>query len=181
VAVHLYANYSAVKALCLDTLNEDRLAIIVKNYMMNERIPEPREVNKEESVFLLKNSGKIKIILIIYFYYVRNFSNNLRILFLARGVHGFDIKIGVSFTNILKRNIILSAEIEFLLKFFENKKYIITIDIEKRNIFITLKKDIQPIEILEAYFYASMCAFYLCIARRIPIVRNQSSFISFVH
>lgn len=107
-------------------------------------------------------------------------SNNLWILFLARSVHGFDIKIGVSFKSILKRNIISSTEIEFLLKFFKNKKYIIMIDIEKRDIFITLKKDIQPIEILEAYFYASMCAFHLCIARRTPIVRNQSFFISFV-
>lgn len=59
MAVHLYANYSAVKALCLDTLNEDRLAIIVKNYMVNEQILEPRKVNKAESVFLFKNSSKI--------------------------------------------------------------------------------------------------------------------------
>lgn len=59
MAVHLYANYSAVKALCLETLNEDRLAIIIKNYMMNEQIPEPRKINKEESVFLLKNPSKI--------------------------------------------------------------------------------------------------------------------------
>ncbi|XP_071577186.1 RUS family member 1 [Temnothorax nylanderi] len=143
VAVHLYANYSAVKALCLDTLNEDRLAIIVKNYMINEQIPEPSKVNKEESVFLLKNP--------------------------TRSVHGFGIKIGVSFGSILKRNIISSTEKEYLLKFFENKMYIIVIDIKKRNIFITLKRHIQPIEILEAYFYASTCAFYLCIARKIPI------------
>ncbi|XP_018045712.1 PREDICTED: RUS1 family protein C16orf58 homolog isoform X2 [Atta colombica] len=156
VAVHLYANYSAVKALCLDTLNEDRLAIIVKKYMMNEQIPEPWKVNKEESVFLLKNP--------------------------TRGIHGFDIKIGVSFANILKRNIISLTEMEFLLKFFENRKYIIMIDIEKRNIFVILKKDIQSVEILEAYFYASMCAFYLCIARKIPIdmlLKSETSEISY--
>lgn len=58
VAVHLYANYSAVKVLCLDTFNEDRLALIIKNYMINERIPEPKRVNKEESVFLLGNPSK---------------------------------------------------------------------------------------------------------------------------
>ncbi|KAG5333177.1 RUS1 protein, partial [Acromyrmex charruanus] len=156
VAVHLYANYSAVKALCLDTLNEDRLAIIVKKYMMNEQIPEPWKVNKEESVFLLKNP--------------------------TRDIHGFDIKIGVSFANILKRNIISFTEMEFLLKFFENRKYIIMIDIEKRNIFVILKKDIQSVEILEAYFYASMCAFHLCIARKIPIdilLKSETSEISY--
>lgn len=59
MAVHLYANYSAVKALCLDTLNEDRLALIIKNYMMNERIPEPQRINQEESVFLFGNPCKI--------------------------------------------------------------------------------------------------------------------------
>lgn len=59
VAVHLYANYSAVKVLCLDTLNEDRLALIIKNYMINERIPDPKRLNKEESVFLLSNPSKI--------------------------------------------------------------------------------------------------------------------------
>ncbi|KYM95259.1 UPF0420 protein C16orf58 [Cyphomyrmex costatus] len=156
VAVHLYANYSAVKALCLDTLNEDRLAIIVKNYMMNEKIPEPWEVNKEESVFLLQNP--------------------------TRRIHGFDIKIGVSFANILKRKIISLTEMEFLLKFFENKQYIITIDIEKRNIFVILKKNLQSVGILEAYFYASMCAFYLCMARKIPIdmlLKSETSEISY--
>lgn len=59
VAVHLYANYSAVKVLCLDTLNEDRLALIIKNHMINEQIPEPKRLNKEESVFLLGNPSKI--------------------------------------------------------------------------------------------------------------------------
>lgn len=67
-------------------------------------------------------------------------------------------------------------EVEFLLKFFENKKYLIIIDIKKRNIFIILKKDIQPAEILEAYFYASMCGFYICMAKEIPIVSRKSFF-----
>ncbi|KAL6258070.1 hypothetical protein P5V15_009987 [Pogonomyrmex californicus] len=156
VAVHLYANYSAVKALCLDTFNEDRLAIIVKNYITTEQIPEPRKVNKEESVLLFKNPTK--------------------------NICGFDIKIGMSFAKVLRRNVISSTEMEFLLKFFEDRKYIITIDIEKRNIFIILKKDIQSTEILEAYFYASMCAFYICIARKIPIdilLKSETSEISY--
>lgn len=62
VAVHLYANYSAVKALCLNTLNEDRLALILKGYMLNERVPEPPKVNREESVFLLGNPSEMLLI-----------------------------------------------------------------------------------------------------------------------
>lgn len=59
MAVHLYANYSAVKALCLDMLNEDRLTLVIKDYMINERISEPPKINREESVFLLENPCKI--------------------------------------------------------------------------------------------------------------------------
>jgi len=70
VAVHLYANYSAVKALCLDTFNEDRLALIIKRYMLNEHIPKPLKVNKEESVFLLGNPSEIDYSIIILYYSV---------------------------------------------------------------------------------------------------------------
>jgi hypothetical protein len=71
VAVHVYANYSAIKALCLDTLNEDRLALIIKRYMINKHIPELSEVNKEESVFLLGNPSEI--LLQFYHYIVQYF------------------------------------------------------------------------------------------------------------
>jgi hypothetical protein len=89
-------------------------------------------------------------------------------------VCGFNVEIGVSFADILKRDIISFMEMEFLLKFFEDRKYLITIDTERRNISIILKKDIRPVEILEAYFYAFMCSFYICIAKKIPIVSKLS-------
>lgn len=59
MVVHLYANYSAVKALRLNSLNEDRFALIIKSYFTNEVIPEPEEVNKNESVLLLTKPSKI--------------------------------------------------------------------------------------------------------------------------
>lgn len=40
-------------------LNEDRLALVVKDYMINEQISEPQKINKEESIFLLGNPCKI--------------------------------------------------------------------------------------------------------------------------
>jgi len=95
-------------------------------------------------------------------------------LFSVKNICGFNIEIGVSFADILKRGIISSMEMEFLLKFFEDRKYLITIDIERRNISIILKKDVRSVDILEAYFYASMCGFYICIAKKIPIVSKLS-------
>lgn len=62
VVVHLYANYSAVKALRLSSINEDRLALIVKGYVTNEVIPEPEEVNKKESVLLLAKPSKAVLV-----------------------------------------------------------------------------------------------------------------------
>lgn len=58
VAVHLYANYSAVKALRLNTLNEDRLALLVKYYLIHETVLDAAEINKKESVFLLGKPSK---------------------------------------------------------------------------------------------------------------------------
>jgi len=114
-------------------------------------------------------------LLLLYIYIYIKF-NKLCILFSAKSVCGFDIKIGVSFASVLKRNVISSMEMEFLLKFFEDRKYLITIDIETRNIFIILKKNAQPADVLEAYFYASMCGLYICMARMIPVVSNERRF-----
>lgn len=70
VAVHIYANYSAVRALCLNTLNEDRLALIIKNYMVHERISEPQNINKEESIFSFGNISKRNIFYNLYIFIV---------------------------------------------------------------------------------------------------------------
>lgn len=53
--VHLYANYRAVKAVCLNSLNEDRLALLLQSYLTSQKIPGPEEVNKSESVLLYGN------------------------------------------------------------------------------------------------------------------------------
>lgn len=92
---------------------------------------------------------------------------------------GFDIKIGASFASVLERKIISPIEVEFLLKFFEDKNYLIIIDIKERTISIILKQDIESIEILEAYFYACMCGLYISMARSIPIVSINNFFYMF--
>lgn len=93
---------------------------------------------------------------------------------------GFDIKMGASFANLLHRNVISFIEMEFLLKFFEDRKYIIVIDIKTKTIFIILKKDIKPIKVMEGYFYAFMCSLYICMVKRIPIVSNKGSLTSYL-
>lgn len=58
VAVHIYANYSAVKALRLNSLNEDRLALLLNNYMMDGTILDTDKVNQQESLFLFQRPCK---------------------------------------------------------------------------------------------------------------------------
>ncbi|KZC09706.1 PREDICTED: RUS1 family protein C16orf58 homolog [Dufourea novaeangliae] len=143
VVVHLYANYSAVKALRLNSLNEDRLVLIIKSYITNEVIPEPGEVNKNESVLMLSKP--------------------------TMSLCGFNIKMGISLATLIKKNIISTSDIELLLKLFLDRKYLISIDVQNRTIFICFKKDAQPSDVLEAYFHACLCGLFICMSLKVPL------------
>ncbi|KAK2581179.1 hypothetical protein KPH14_007983 [Odynerus spinipes] len=144
VAVHLYANYSAVKSLRLTTLNEDRLALLVKDYFIHGTVSDPAEVNKKESVFLL---GKP-----------------------TENVCGFHIKLGVSLSYVLKKkSYSLPKSAEHYLDDFKHKEYLIFVDIKEKTIFVPLKKNIGQFEILKAYFHAYICGVLTSMSQRLPI------------
>lgn len=50
--LHLFANYKAVKSLVFQTLNKDRLLILLESYEKSGQVPDPQEVNCQESPFL---------------------------------------------------------------------------------------------------------------------------------
>lgn len=50
--LHLFANYKAVTSLVFNTLNKDRLLVILDGYFKTKRIKSPKEVNLTESPFL---------------------------------------------------------------------------------------------------------------------------------
>nr|XP_031849680.1 RUS1 family protein C16orf58 [Nomia melanderi] len=143
VVVHLYANYSAVKSLRLNSLNEDRAALIIKSYITNEIIPGPEEVNKNESVLLLSKPTK--------------------------SICGFNIKMGASLATLIKKNIISTSDIDLSLKLFLDRKYLISIDIESRTIFVSFKKDALPSDVLEAYLHAYLCGLCICMFLKVPL------------
>ncbi|XP_033329880.2 RUS family member 1 isoform X1 [Megalopta genalis] len=143
VAVHQYANYVAVKSLRLNSLNEDRYALIIKSYVTNEVIPEPEEVNRNESVLLFSKP--------------------------TMNMCGFNIKMGVSLATLIKKNIISTSDIDLSLKLFLDRKYLIAIDIENRTIFICFKKDASASDVLEAYLHACFCGFFICMSLKVPL------------
>nr|XP_057904515.1 RUS1 family protein C16orf58 homolog [Doryrhamphus excisus]XP_057904516.1 RUS1 family protein C16orf58 homolog [Doryrhamphus excisus] len=51
-ALHLFANYRAVRSVVMETLNEARLAIVLQHFLQDGCILSPAEANREEPVFL---------------------------------------------------------------------------------------------------------------------------------
>nr|XP_004671086.1 RUS family member 1 [Jaculus jaculus] len=50
-ALHIYANYRAVRALILETLNESRLHLVLKHFLQKGEILEPASANKMEPLW----------------------------------------------------------------------------------------------------------------------------------
>ncbi|XP_054615927.1 RUS1 family protein C16orf58 homolog [Dunckerocampus dactyliophorus] len=51
-ALHLFANYKAVRSVVMETLNEARLAIVLQHFLQDGRILSPAEANRKEPVLL---------------------------------------------------------------------------------------------------------------------------------
>ena len=49
--LHIFANYMAVKALVFETLNKDRLLLVLDSFYECQKVPRPDEVNHRESAF----------------------------------------------------------------------------------------------------------------------------------
>ncbi|XP_012277949.1 RUS1 family protein C16orf58 homolog [Orussus abietinus] len=154
VAVHLYANYSAVKALRLNSVNEDRLAIIVQEYLTEKNIPGPEHVNKRESVFLFQNPSK--------------------------KLCGFTIKMGVSLKSMVQKNAIMLDDLEMITNLFQKRKYLIAVDIKRKTIFVSFTKCAESRDVLRAYFHSCICGLLVCMALRwrIPIFTRTWSHVS---
>ncbi|XP_028310908.1 RUS family member 1 [Gouania willdenowi] len=51
-ALHLYANYKAVRSVVMETFNEARLSIALQSFLSDKRVLSPPDVNRREPVFL---------------------------------------------------------------------------------------------------------------------------------
>ncbi|XP_057673052.1 RUS1 family protein C16orf58 homolog [Corythoichthys intestinalis] len=51
-ALHLFANFKAVRSVVMETLNEARLAILLRHFLRDGHVLTPLEANREEPVFL---------------------------------------------------------------------------------------------------------------------------------
>ncbi|XP_066596705.1 RUS family member 1 isoform X2 [Prorops nasuta] len=143
VAIHIFANYSAIKSLCLNSLNEDRLAAILKYYFITGSIPSPEKINKTESVLLFQKP--------------------------VRDLCGFDVRMGISFSEILKRKLITLNQIKYVWGFFQNQNYLIFSNLQKRTIYVVLNKNVEQTDLLNAYCDACICGIFLCMTEGIHV------------
>lgn len=90
------------------------------------------------------------------------------------GMFGFNVRTGVSLAALIKNNIISTSDAELSLKLFLDRKYLISIDVQNKTIFICLKKDAQPYDVLEAYFHACLCGLFICMSLKVPLVSKLS-------
>lgn len=55
-ALHLFSNYKAVSSVVMETLNESRLSIVLRRYLVDGRVLTPPEANQREPVFFGRRS-----------------------------------------------------------------------------------------------------------------------------
>lgn len=61
-ALHLFANYKAVRSVVMETFNEARLSIVLDRYLRDGRILGPADANRREPVFMdFRNGVRIKL------------------------------------------------------------------------------------------------------------------------
>lgn len=50
-ALHIYANYRAVRALVMETLNESRLCLVLNHFLMKGEVLDPTSANQMEPLW----------------------------------------------------------------------------------------------------------------------------------
>lgn len=66
-ALHLWSNYCAVTVLCMETLNKNRLHIVINHYFKTGELLSPKEANALEPVLrskLIKLCPIISVVII---------------------------------------------------------------------------------------------------------------------
>ncbi|KAJ8967512.1 hypothetical protein NQ314_002827 [Rhamnusium bicolor] len=141
MAMHILANYFAVKSLIFKTFNNQRMALVLKTYFNVGSVLNPQKVNKKEAVLL---------------------GSGLKVDFC-----GFNVHMGESLKNILNRYSL--ADFQQTLELYEDKKYIILVDIRTRQMYVSFERGETTETVVAAYFHAVCLAIATCIYNGIDL------------
>ncbi|KAL7307547.1 hypothetical protein TKK_0000242 [Trichogramma kaykai] len=137
VIVHVISNYYGVTSLEINTLNEDRLCLVIEDFLIDQSISRVEDINKRESVFLFLEKPSKKFF-------------------------GFNIEIGGSLQQVLQWGLIQSQDVWCLLNLFQTRKFLPVVNLKTRKIYIILTEDVNDTDILKAYFHSCIYALMIC-------------------
>ncbi|XP_076055079.1 RUS family member 1-like isoform X2 [Oratosquilla oratoria] len=142
---HVYANYKAVRAVRIKTLNRPRLLILLHKWFTSTKILSVEEANKNEP--LVTGAAYLPT----YFPY------------------GYSLKIGCSLTQALNSmgKAEASHQFKYLHQTFRYDNYMLLGDFQKKKMFLIYHENITPEEELEGFFVA-----YLCVLHFITMEKN---------
>lgn len=146
IIFHIIFNYSAVRAVCLRTLNEPRFLELIKIYLKEELISTPCEINKNEP---------------IVFYQIGSHLLDLQSC-------GFKIKLGHSMKQLMKDRP-KSNYLQNVRDVYECRNYILLPDIPKRNMYVVLRDTANINDTLCAYFHAVLLSIIICAINGVPL------------
>lgn len=154
--VHIYANYKAVKALKISTLNSARLNIVISSYLETGSALSPDIVNKKEAVVLGQGlSGKLteKGLLLMF-----QWKENLTLMLptAAKNLCGHDITIGESIAAFIRDTALTADQFKVLHHLHQDRGYLLVPSKKHRKIHILLQQGVSAYstEIVQAYFHA---------------------------
>jgi len=127
-ALHIFANYKAVKVVRFETLNRSRFLILLKYYATTGIVQSVQETNNLEPVF-------------------SNFTSNKE-----EGVCGYRIFLGRSIKSVNH------SGIEDHLADYSEKNYALIPDVSNKAIYAIYRKECLPEEMLESYYHAVLSA-----------------------
>ncbi|XP_075220799.1 RUS family member 1 isoform X2 [Lycorma delicatula] len=131
ILLHLYSNYRAVKALNFKTLNKERFLILLRNYLKYQTVENTDKVNDLESVFL--GTG-----------------------ITDQDLCGFQIELGSSLQEIIDKNLLTNAELQFYSDYSEscNNSFMVVVNLSLKTIFVVLKPSHTERDVLLSFYLA---------------------------
>jgi hypothetical protein len=143
IILHLYSNYQAVTALIFKNLNDLRMTLVLKSYLIVNAVLGPERINKMESVLLGFGTDVEKFC-------------------------GFKIILG----RPLRKTLIYYNydELRSLTEVYKNRKYLLVPDLKRRAIFVTFEKGETPQDVIAGYYNAVLLGLATCIYNRVNLV-----------
>ncbi|RZC40133.1 UPF0420 protein C16orf58 -like protein [Asbolus verrucosus] len=142
IILHLYSNYQAVTALIFKNLNNLRMTLVLKSYLVVNAVLGPERINKMESVLL-------------------GFGTDVEQFCGFRIILGRPLRGTLSLYN--------SDEVKSLANVYKNRKYLLVPDLKKRAIYVAFEQGESSQDVITAYYNAVLLGLATCMYNNVTL------------